>query len=226
MAASFATVVKLLETYRGRDKIIRTTAYLSCLLAGYARNNSQLSERLLVIYNELNMCRAVQRLFDDLSMLALSLRYGIGKSEKDGLQRLLSILSNLVNQAFFPIEHVAWAAQKKIISIPPGPWWFGSLLAWIISLCINILKSSLKVINLQSILMQEHKKQGSNAKTKELQNLKKMEYLSIVASSADLGLAIHWMPGSVLWSGKLSNTAVGTLGVTSSLCGIIKILNN
>jgi len=56
------------------------------------------------------------------------------------MDRIFSLLSNIVNQLFYPIEHIAWAAEKGLISTTAAPWWFASLLTWITSLLINILR--------------------------------------------------------------------------------------
>ena len=60
--------------------------------------------------------------------------------EKDIVDRVLSLLSNIVNQLFFPIEHIAWAADKGLLSVTAAPWWLASLLTWITSLLINIFR--------------------------------------------------------------------------------------
>lgn len=64
-------IVNLLETYRGRDKVIRLCCYGAMLLAGKDGKNS----RLLRVSAALSDCRVVLRLFDDIPMLAYSLQY-------------------------------------------------------------------------------------------------------------------------------------------------------
>jgi len=80
MTDCLINLIKYIETYRGRDKVIRATSYLSCLLGGILeKNKSNYSQKLFIFMNELNGCRIILRLFDDLSMLAYSLNYGLGK---------------------------------------------------------------------------------------------------------------------------------------------------
>ncbi|CAE1178051.1 PEX11C [Acanthosepion pharaonis] len=55
-------IVNLLETYRGRDKVIRLCCYGAMLLAGKDGKNS----RLLRVSAALSDCRVVLRLFDDI----------------------------------------------------------------------------------------------------------------------------------------------------------------
>lgn len=57
-------------------------------------------------------------------------------------------------------------------------------------------------------------------------NTWKTESIAIIENASNLGMAIHWLPGSQLWSGKLSNTTVGILGIISSSVGLAKMLSN
>lgn len=68
--------VKLLNTYRGRDSVIRTISYLSLYLSDHA--NGSVSRKLKTVSEELSHYRLISRLFDDFPMLQYSLNYGIG----------------------------------------------------------------------------------------------------------------------------------------------------
>ena len=60
--------------------------------------------------------------------------------EPDALIRNCSIVSNLSSQLFFPVEHIAWLAENKIIGIVPDKWWSRGIMLWAISLTMNIIK--------------------------------------------------------------------------------------
>uniref|UniRef100_H2YGX5 Peroxisomal membrane protein 11C n=1 Tax=Ciona savignyi TaxID=51511 RepID=H2YGX5_CIOSA len=198
--ASFGNVVKLLESYRGRDKIIRTTSFASVMVGGLT-SNSQLSQRLMKISMELNGCRMILRLFDDLSMLAVSMGYGLGKKENDTIQRIFKLMSNFVNQMFFPIEHIAWAADKGLISISSAPWALASLCTWISSLLINIMSIIWRVVKL---FKQRSQRGSSKLDSKTFKSSLKTEALNFVENASNLGMAVHWLPGQQLWCGRLS----------------------
>uniref|UniRef100_H2YGX6 Peroxisomal membrane protein 11C n=1 Tax=Ciona savignyi TaxID=51511 RepID=H2YGX6_CIOSA len=222
--ASFGNVVKLLESYRGRDKIIRTTSFASVMVGGLT-SNSQLSQRLMKISMELNGCRMILRLFDDLSMLAVSMGYGLGKKaiwrENDTIQRIFKLMSNFVNQMFFPIEHIAWAADKGLISISSAPWALASLCTWISSLLINIMRFGEFVVGNNQ--MKYIFSRSSKLDSKTFKSSLKTEALNFVENASNLGMAVHWLPGQQLWCGRLSPAVVGALGVTSSAIGLIKL---
>lgn len=69
---------KLLQTYSGRDKVIRTVTYLSLMLSGISKSNEN-SKKFLTVSLQLSLCRTILRLFDDLPMLSYTLSYGLGR---------------------------------------------------------------------------------------------------------------------------------------------------
>ncbi|NXU60010.1 PX11C protein, partial [Turnix velox] len=142
--AMAAGLVLALETYRGRDRLVRTLCY-GCQLAGGALAGPQaspsgLAGSLLAVSAQLNACRTALRLFDDLAMLSYSRSYGLGPKDEDGLVRGLSVLCNVANQLYYPCEHVAWAADAGVLPIGSQRWWTLSTGLWAFSLLLGILR--------------------------------------------------------------------------------------
>ncbi|CAM9219979.1 unnamed protein product [Lampetra planeri] len=129
MQPAVEAFVRVLESYRGRDKVIRTVCYGSQLLGGALSRSTEtsvpfqrLGKSLLLFSAELSHCRTVLRLFDDLSMLAYSRSYGFGHREEDGAVRWISVLNNIADQLYYPCEHIAWAADAKLIQVKSDLW--------------------------------------------------------------------------------------------------------
>lgn len=232
MQNSVESFINALESYRGRDKVIRTLCYGSQLVGGVlAGKNTQssLGKNLLLFSAQLSHCRTTLRLFDDLSMLSYSTSYGLGASEEDALVRWMSILNNVADQLYYPCEHIAWAADAELIKTKSDKWWVLSTGLWGISLILNILRS------IRSILILKRKAQTSqrsgSAESREetfsleaaLRRQIRGEVFSILSSLADLGNAIHWMPPGFLWAGRFPPWLVGLMGTTSSLIGLLKM---
>ncbi|GAB6032005.1 peroxisomal bioproteinsis factor 11, variant 2 [Chamberlinius hualienensis] len=133
------SVVQLLSRHGGRDRIIRISSYLSFLISGVVDESNK--EKLCILGSQLSSCRTVLRLFDDIVMLNYTLNYGLGKKEEDRLTRYLSVLGNMVDQLFYPVEHIAWAADKQILRFDSTGWWYLSTFLWTTSLYLNLLKS-------------------------------------------------------------------------------------
>ncbi|XP_049585777.1 peroxisomal membrane protein 11C [Syngnathus scovelli] len=227
MQQSVDCLVRVLESYRGRDKLIRTLCYGSQLVGGLLSPKAEvdasshnLGKSLLLFSAQLSHCRTVLRLFDDLSMLAYSYSYGFGAKEKDGIVRWISVLTNVADQLYYPCEHVAWAADAHLVGVKSERWWHISTVLWGTSLLLAILRS-LRVRMLLKKELRRCVKGGSSYV--QIHRQMQVELLSILGSMADLSNAIHWMPHGFLWAGRFPPWLVGLMGTISSLVALIKM---
>ncbi|KAL4219376.1 Peroxisomal biogenesis factor 11 gamma [Mactra antiquata] len=222
-------LIQLIGGYRERDKFIRLCQYILKFVAGTGQ--TKLGAALGKIADELSNCRAVLRLFDDVPMLAYTLRYGLGKKEPNSWMRLLELVSNCANQLYFPLEHVSWLAKKQIINRDGYPWGVACIVAWGTALLSEILKAISRIYmirNAQKVLLKEQnldtkhesepsemshdiKSQMRMLKAKECDN-----YLAVLEHSADFINAVNWLPPGILWSGKFSAKFTGGMGTISS----------
>nr|XP_056723463.1 peroxisomal membrane protein 11C isoform X1 [Euleptes europaea] len=218
-------LASLLETYRGRDRVVRTLCY-GCQLAGGALarkdpTKATVGRSLLALSEQLSHCRTVLRLFDDLAMLTYSCQYGLGGKEEDAAVRWLSVLNNLADQLYYPCEHLAWAADAEIIRADSQKWWALSMALWGASLLLGIARSLRILAQLRSKLQtQPRYDPPSPASPEELRAQAKAEALTILSNTADLANAVHWLPPGLLWAGKFPPWLVGLMGTLSSLTGL------
>ncbi|XP_022625387.1 peroxisomal membrane protein 11C [Seriola dumerili] len=229
MQESVESLVRLLESYRGRDKVIRTVCYGSQLVGGVLSRKAEadvssqrLGKSLLLFSAQLSQCRTVLRLFDDLSMLAYSRSYGFGDGEEDRGVRWISVLTNVADQLYYPCEHIAWAADAELIKVKSDKWWLLSTVLWGTSLLLGILRS-LRVLLLLKKKLKRCGRDGAGNSHSQLCRQMRGEVLSILSSMADLSNAIHWMPPGFLWAGRFPNWLVGLMGTISSLIGLIQM---
>ncbi|KAJ7308407.1 hypothetical protein JRQ81_008951 [Phrynocephalus forsythii] len=216
--------VSVLESYRGRDRVVRTVAY-ACQLAGgilvakkgRLATESPLGRGLLTASAQLSHCRTVLRLFDDLSMLAYSCQYGLGKKEEDVAVRWLSVAGNVADQLYYPCEHVAWAADAGILAADSGRWWALSTALWAASLLLGTIRS-LRILS--RLRRSQRREPASGDAARKTRARAKAEALTVLGHLADLCNAIHWMPPGWLWAGRFPPWLVGLLGSVSSLLGI------
>lgn len=229
MQQSLESLVRLLESYRGRDKVIRTVCYGSQLVGGVLTRKAeadvssrQLGKSLLLFSAQLSHCRTVLRLFDDLSMLAYSQSYGFGAEEEDSAVRWISVLTNVADQLYYPCEHIAWAADVELIKLKSDKWWLFSTVLWGTSLLLGILRS-LRVLLLLKKKLKRCERDGAGSSRSQLRRQMQGELLSVLSSMADLSNAIHWMPPGFLWAGRFPSWLVGLMGTISSLIGLIQM---
>ncbi|XP_014667339.1 PREDICTED: peroxisomal membrane protein 11C-like [Priapulus caudatus] len=173
----------------------------------------------------------VLRLLDDIPMLAYTYRYGFGGKEKDGALRKLGILSNIVNQMYFPVEHIAWLGEKNIINVKDcSKWWNLCTTLWTASLIVEIIRGILIMSKLKARkrnMMHKAVNSVSSAERERhvmelgaLQRKTTTEVLVIIQHTSDLCNAVHWLPAGILWSGVLKPWQVGMFGTISSLIGL------
>lgn len=67
---------KLLESYGGRDKVLRLCSFAAMAAAGNLKGES--ARRLLTVAGQIGEARTVLRLYDGLPMLRRVLRLGLG----------------------------------------------------------------------------------------------------------------------------------------------------
>ncbi|XP_009191587.1 peroxisomal membrane protein 11C isoform X2 [Papio anubis] len=201
--ASLSGLASALESYRGRDRLIRVLGYCCQLVGGVlveqCPTRSEVGTRLLVVSTQLSHCRTILRLFDDLSMFVYTKQYGLGAQEEDAFVRWVSVLGNLADQLYYPCEHVAWAADARVLHVDSSRWWTLSTALWALSLLLGVASPL------------------PRGKRRAMEAQMQSEALSLLSNLADLANAVHWLPRGVLWAGRFPPWLVGLMGTISSI---------
>nr|XP_010347842.1 peroxisomal membrane protein 11C isoform X3 [Saimiri boliviensis boliviensis] len=154
--ASLSGLASALESYRGRDRLIRVLGYCCQLVGGVLVEQcparSEVGTRLLVVSTQLSHCRTILRLFDDLAMFVYTKQYGLGAQEEDAFVRWVSVLGNLADQLYYPCEHVAWAADTRVLHVDSSRWWTLSTALWALSLLLGVARSLWVLLKLRQRL--------------------------------------------------------------------------
>ncbi|XP_004865376.1 peroxisomal membrane protein 11C [Heterocephalus glaber] len=228
--AVVSNLASALESYRGRDRLIRMLGYCCQLVGGVLLQQgparSEVGTRLLVVSAQLSHCRTVLRLFDDLAMFLYTKQYGLGTEEEDALVRCLSVLGNMADQLYYPCEHIAWAADAQVLHVDSTRWWTLSTALWGLSLLLGAARSLWMVLKLRQRL------QGPTAaftsrlprsKRRAMEAQIRSEVLTLLSNLADLANAVHWLPPGMLWAGCFPPWLVGLMGTISSLLSLYQV---
>ncbi|KYM79543.1 Peroxisomal membrane protein 11C [Atta colombica] len=214
-----------LETYSGRDKMLRTLSYAAKLLTVCTSSKSA-EKKLKTFGSQMSECRVMLRLLDDLPSLHYMMTYGWGKQEPDRLIRWSQVIQNVVDVIYSPIEHIAWAGQHNIVSINNDKWDLATTWFWIVSLHLSLLKSFRLLQKLQRYKIGLKK---SNVNThitlKDLNKQRRSALLTCTRIMLDISYAISYLPPGILWGGRLKTWHVGALGTISSLIGLYQALS-
>ncbi|XP_055680131.1 peroxisomal membrane protein 11C [Lutzomyia longipalpis] len=214
----------MLDTYGGRDKVIRTLCYTTKLACGlYQESDPDFSKRLGIFSGRMSATRATLRLLDDWPMFQQTLRYGLGHKEPDKTMAVMGVLANIVDNIYYPVEKVCWLAEHRIISVKePSKWDTASSICWVLSIFLNLLRI-LRNVTLMEQYSKTLAKAPNDSNREERRKLlwkQQQEMLSIVRLSLDLTQAVSTLPGGYLWGGKLSTLQIGVIGTVSSFIGL------
>ncbi|ESO11307.1 hypothetical protein HELRODRAFT_91533 [Helobdella robusta] len=135
------TYVKLAQTFAGRDKLMRTTGYTLALISSTLNGDS--SKKLSIVAKQISSARIIMRLFDDIPGFNNTKKMGAdvsGLQERDKVCRILTIISNISTQVFYPCEHIAWMTDLGVLGKSSRSWWAASTSCWALSLLCSFLK--------------------------------------------------------------------------------------
>ncbi|XP_073910316.1 peroxisomal membrane protein 11C isoform X2 [Castor canadensis] len=154
---------------------------------------------------------------------ALESYRGRDRLEEDIFVRWLSIVGNIADQLYYPCEHVAWAADAKVLHVDSARWWTLSTALWGLSLLLGIARSSWTMLRLKQKLRSSTATFTSRlprSKRRAMEARMQSEVLTLLSNLADLANAVHWLPQGILWAGRFPPWLVGLMGTISSLLSI------
>jgi len=153
--------VEVLDCYEGRDAAITFTLYFCCLLSGFYPRKSKLHRSLQRIFERLEDCRVVLRLYDDLTILRDLFSYELRPGERNWIVRTLKILHYLAWLGYYPSEHIGWLGEMKIIDVDKKLWDFYTNFFWSMALLTSALWNAYVVLQYiaQQSYSQERKEQ-------------------------------------------------------------------
>ncbi|KAM5237630.1 peroxisomal membrane protein 11C isoform 2-T2 [Ctenodactylus gundi] len=154
---------------------------------------------------------------------ALESYRGRDRLEEDTFVRWVSVLGNAADQLYYPCEHVAWAADAKVLRVDSARWWTLSTALWGLSLLLGIVRSLWTVLKLRQQLRSPAAAFTSRlprSKRRAVEAQIQSEVLTLLSNLADLANAVHWLPPGVLWAGCFPPWLVGLMGTVSSLLSV------
>lgn len=216
-------ICDVLDTYKGRDKVLRTLCYSAKLIGGLT-SNPKFGKRMLTFSSQMSGTRAVLRLLDDLPMLKYNIEYGLGHNEPDTMMASLGVITNIIDQIYYPVEKMSWLLEHKLIDGNNGSKWdTASSVFWVASIYLSLMSNVRYVL-----LLQKHKKcQATTGNTVDaldrLLSKQKFEVLTCIRLTLDLVHAVNTLPKGYLWGEKLNTWQVGLVATTSSFLGLYQL---
>ncbi|XP_043663916.1 peroxisomal membrane protein 11C [Vespula pensylvanica] len=214
-----------LDTYHGRDKILRTLSYIAKLTT-VATTSKTTEAKLKVFSSKMSECRVILRLLDDLPIFYYARKYGWGKQESDWFIRSIELIQIAVDMIFSPIEHICWAGENQIVSLNSAKWDNITIWLWVVSLYLSLTKSLRKISQLKLSKLQGNEVcANSNEINKKIKHDIQEELITCLCLILDIIYAVSYLPSGVLWGGFLKTWHVGALGTISSCISLYRALH-
>ena len=137
----------------------------------------------------------------------------------------------LCGQLYYPLEHVAWAADQGFIPVHSTTAWTIAIILWAVPLVITIIQQLNKLICTNVTICSQKLKsseprQWSVCSVQKLRAERVKTLLCLVQATCDLALAVFWLPEGWLWGRRLSASCWGLLGTISSLLGLYQMIKS
>lgn len=141
------------------------------------------------------------------------------------MERCGELVNAISSQLYYPVEHLAWAADQQLVTLPSAHVWTLAIMLWGLSILFTLLRKLKQLVRLKQQLHVHatNTQSKSNSDSLKLQCQRSGLVMDIAQNVCDLILAVFWMPPGFLWAGKLPPTWWGLLGTISSLIGLYKI---
>ncbi|KAG8037706.1 hypothetical protein G9C98_005917 [Cotesia typhae] len=213
-----------LESYEGRDKLLRVLSYAAKLATVIPRSEEN-KKKFKIFGSQMSNCRVILRLLDDIPTLNYALTYNWTNKAADSFIKWLEMIEIIVDVIYSPIETLCWAGEHQLVNVDVDKWDTLSTWFWITSLYISLMKSLRKYkLLLKQREMTSKNKSGNKDEEKALRHKMYNETLVCSRMLLDMSYAVSYLPNGTLWGGKLSTWQVGALGTVSSLIGLYQSL--
>ncbi|KAL6066729.1 Peroxisomal biogenesis factor 11 (PEX11) [Balamuthia mandrillaris] len=203
----------------GADKVLRTVSYVVRFIAtSYLHrkpnSKSEWPKRLMQLGSSFSEARTIHRFVGLAGTLP-----GIWQNNTDDpLIWWLNFFKTWSMVVYYPMEHLYWLNNKKIIRTTKDPNWLSnwSCFAWAVYIVADIINSFYKLRkNLAASKELATHKQQSIEKQLALRNERTRIFVELIKNWADL-------PNAVTWSFDLNTPApaIWGFGSISSLAGV------
>lgn len=217
MSSIIDDICELLDSYNGRDKIVRLACY-TCKLYGCVQGEKSWQ----TAGSRLSNARLMLRLFDDTPMIRHTYSYGLGRHESSNIAALLGVLANMVDQTFLPVEKACWLYDVGILKLSATTADKLELLStalWAASLYISLIQTFRSMRHLWWSKNCLNSEDAYEAR-KNLDNRLLIQSVTAAKLCLDITHAVSCLPSGCLWGEKIGATKVSAIATLSSVIGI------
>ncbi|GMT28001.1 hypothetical protein PFISCL1PPCAC_19298, partial [Pristionchus fissidentatus] len=199
---SLDSLCKSMNSYAGRDKAVRSLAFMSAL---EALSHDPPSKEWAAFAKQLSSARLVFRQFNHPGMIKGCLGL-MKKAPEDEIEKYCAYTVTGVYTVYGIVEAVAWLADAKIIAGDSVKLFRWCLYMWLTALFAGIVRQ---------VRVLARKTEWSVEKVKE-------DALLLVSFCCDFISGANSLPAGILWAGKLQPRTTAKLSLIASLIGFYR----
>ncbi|CAH2085818.1 unnamed protein product [Euphydryas editha] len=217
MSSLVDDICELLDSYNGRDKVVRLACY-ACKLYGCVQGEKAWQSA----GSRLSNARLMLRLFDDIPMIRHTYNYGLGKHESSKIAALLGVLANMVDQVFLPVEKACWLNEVGVLKLSAETADRLEILStalWAASLYISLIQTFRSIRH--SWWSRDCLRADDACEARKNLDIRLM--IQVVTAGKlclDITHAVSCLPSGCLWGEKIGATKVSAIATVSSVIGI------
>lgn len=146
------------------------------------------------------------------------------------LDKCGELMNCMCSQLYYPVEHVAWAADQQLVGVASTHLWTLAIVLWGLPLLITLMRKFKQLVQLRaqmqhiSVPTSDSSKRTLQSNPSGLHSQQRELVLDMAQNLCDLVIAVFWMPPGFLWAGRMSATWWGLFGTISSLIGLYKTI--
>ncbi|XP_045767338.1 peroxisomal membrane protein 11C-like [Maniola jurtina] len=217
MSSAVEDICELLDSYNGRDKVVRLACY-SCKLYGCLRGEKPWQ----TAGSRLSGARLILRLFDDIPMIRHTYNYGLGRHESSKIAAVLGVLANIVDQTFLPVEKACWLHEVGVLQLSPRTADRLEVLStalWAASLYISLIQTFRSIRHIWWSRDCLRADTACDAR-RNLDTRLLLQCVTAGKLGLDITHAVSCLPPGWLWGERIDATKVSAIATLSSLIGI------
>lgn len=140
------------------------------------------------------------------------------------------LVNCICSQLYYPVEHVAWAADQQLVNVASTPLWTLAIVLWGLPLLITLVRKFKQLVQLRAQIQHRSAISVTDPSKRTLESAQGLYsqqralVVDMIQSLCDIILAVFWMPPGFLWGGKMPVTWWGLFGTISSLIGLYKTI--
>ncbi|CAD5233135.1 unnamed protein product [Bursaphelenchus xylophilus] len=209
-------VIKVLGSYNGRDKAMRSLCFGLFLISNRVKNQ-EFAKNLKLLAAQISKARLVSRQFSHIPLFYGTMNlWKVFRQSPDQVETGLSLFTMIGYCLYAVFEFGCWLNDVNLIAISRENWYKYAIFSWVSALVASIIQ------NLRKILFIEPLEDKHGLVDKQKQEQRTMDRILLVGTVSDFIAGVGLLPQNFLWGGKLTEQQSSFFFFVASVIGLYR----